>query len=396
MAVVEHRRGPVGLEAAIWPASAGVLANWLQTRRINLKKHAPRAVGLRQQHLIAGHDRAGSDDAEEFVGPPAKVGLDGACGRINHQEPVSHPGQEAVATTDGRAHGRAVACQLVARPPAFPAGGQIEGHQSAVEALHEVEPFRRRRRGARRAAADLHDDQPLLPDVDHQRRGADAEKVPHHVIRLGCVNLPAARAVGQAAAFEPSLGAKRDHGISGDHRGRPRSTVVAEGVDVVGGIPLLPEFTSRFGLEAADPDLLGDAVADHAPSLGYCGTAVALSEFAVPDDAWAVRRPRHSHAFQAAASVGRGAEECAPVLSGPGPEIGHTAGQVLLHWRRSGLAGGSMARTQRHGRHRDERQSIQHRFRHRRNPSVEHRKYYHSPMRSNLWPRKRKSASVRC
>ena len=296
MAVVEHRRGPVGPEAASRPAAGRVLAHRLQARRSDGQEHIPRPVGLRQQHLTAGHDRAGGDDAEQLVGPPPEIGPHGPRCRIDYKEPIPHPGEDAVSTVNTRPHRRAVAGELVARPPALSARGQLKRHESAVEALHAVEPLRRRRRGSQGAAADLHDHQPLISDVDHQRRGGNAEKVSHNVIRSGRVYLPAAHAIAEAAAFEPSLGAKRDHRIIGDHRRRPRSAVVAERVDVVGGIPLLPEFPSRLGREASDPNLLANAVADHAPTPGHCGAAISLPKPTVPDDRRAAGRPRRRHA----------------------------------------------------------------------------------------------------
>ena len=327
MALVEHRRRPVGLEGAVGTGLGPILphdrGHTLGRGPDEVEHHAAGTVAFREQHFAAAHHRAGRHHAEHLLVPPAKPPQHRAAGRIDDEEVIPHPGQHHVPALDAGGQRRAVTRQFGRRPPDLAAGGEVEGHQTAVEPLDEIEPFGRRRRRPRRAASHRHEHQPAIAHLQHKRGRTDAKKILHHVVGLGRVDPPQAGSVGEVTAFEPTLGPEREHAVSGDHGGRTRPTVVAEGVGVVGGITLLPEFGAGLGVQAAQPVVATDAVEDEQASRSHCRRTVALAHLAVPDDPRPRGRPGNGHALEAAAAIARGPEECAPILAPSHGQIGN-------------------------------------------------------------------------
>ena len=318
---VHDRRCPVGHERRSRPGSA-IAADQPRIAAGEVEEHTARPITLGEEYFVARDDRARGNGTEEFIGPPAKFREHRSRCRIDHEQIVAHPGQDSGPAADLGKHRRRVARQLARAAPPLAAGGEIERHEPAVEPFHEIEPLRRRRRHARRAAPDLHHDEVITPHPHHERRRADAEKVLHDVVVGRGVDAPQARTVGERSALEPALGAKREHAVAVDHRRSPRPAVVAERVAVVARVCGVPERRAGLGLEAPRAHAIVNTIEHDDPAPRDCRGAVALAERHVPrhpgPSGWPGRRdPRAT-----AAAVSGRPEKRPPVFARPRGKIG--------------------------------------------------------------------------
>ena len=165
--------------------------------------------------------------AFEDLGPPGKVKVDLAVGRVEGEQTAAGQDEAPAPAVDGRQHRTGIAGQLVADAVADLAGAFVEGDDARLVALDVAEMDLI---AAGRTAAHLHDEQVAF----HHRRAADAEEVLHDAELRPFIDLPDDLAVLGVDAVEHAFDAVAKDQIAVDDRGTAWAVVVAVLVGVVG------------------------------------------------------------------------------------------------------------------------------------------------------------------
>ena len=220
---------------------------------------------------------------------------------------------------------------MVRGAPHLRTGGEIEGHEAAVEPLHQIEAFGSCRAHPLPGPPHLHDDEcPLLrvnaQRADDERGGADTEEILDDAVGGGRVDLPEKAAIDDGTALEPSVRAGGEETVARHHRLGAGATVVTEGIRVDDVTPGLPQGASRLGLDRPQPEAVFDAIKQERPPSGDGRSAIPFAHRRMPHDPWAGGPPRGRDPDEAAHPCPRGPEECTPVLPGPGRQIGGRRG----------------------------------------------------------------------
>ena len=220
---------------------------------------------------------------------------------------------------------------MVRGAPHLRTGVEIEGHEAAVEPLHQIEAFGSCRARPLPASPHLHDDEcPLLRAdslwADDERGGADTEEILDDAVVGGRVDLPEKAAIDDGAALELSVRAEGEETVARHHRLGAGAAVVAKGIGVDDVTPCLPQGAPGLGLDRAQPEAVFDAIKQERPPSGDGRSAIPFSHRRMPHDSRAGGPPRGRDADEAARPGARGPEERPPILPGPGRQIGGRRG----------------------------------------------------------------------